>query len=154
MVSGKMPNLQKMAVHGYRGFARGALPSFTNVNNASIITGVPPSVHGISGNFFLDPQTGEEVMMNSAKYLRAETITAAAARAGRKVGIVTAKEKLRDILGHGLFDSLNGLDAADSARGITFSSEKAPEAQEKTHGISDVERVVGRRTPEIYSGDA
>jgi len=154
MARGKMPNLQKMAVRGYRGFARGALPSFTNVNNASIITGVPPSIHGISGNFFLDPQTGEEVMMNSAKYLRAETITAAAARAGRKVGIVTAKEKLRDILGHGLFDSLNTLGAQDSTRGIAFSSEKAPEAREKTHGISDVERVVGRRTPEIYSGDA
>src|SRR5947207_3129351 len=69
-----MPNLKWMAVEGYRGMARAALPSFTNVNNASIVTGTPPSVHGISGNFFLDPETGEEVMMNSARYLRAGTI--------------------------------------------------------------------------------
>ena len=42
--------------------------------------------------------------MNSARYLRAETILAAAANAGRKVAVVTAKEKLRDIFSHGLID--------------------------------------------------
>src|SRR5689334_6319346 len=67
------PNLQRMAVEGYRGLARAAMPTFTNVNNSSIITGVPPSVHGISGNFFLNPDTDEEVMMNSSVFLRAET---------------------------------------------------------------------------------
>src|SRR6266850_4433875 len=86
----RMPHLQKMAVKGYRGLARAAMPTFTNVNNSSIITGVPPSVHGIGGNFFLNPETGKEVMMNSSAFLRAETITGAAHRAGRKVGIVTA----------------------------------------------------------------
>ena len=39
---------------------RSAIPSFTNVNNAAIATGAPPSVTGISGNFFLDPESGEE----------------------------------------------------------------------------------------------
>jgi len=136
----RMPLLKKIAVEGFRGIARGALPSFTNVNNASIVTGVPPSVHGISGNFFLDPQSGEEVMMNSSKYLRAPTILAAAAKAGRSVAMVTAKEKLRDILSHDL-------------KGIAFSSEKAGQAQESTHGISNVEKLVGP-TPPIYSAEA
>ncbi|WP_315815105.1 alkaline phosphatase family protein [Paraflavitalea speifideaquila] len=49
----RMPNLKQMTRNGYRGMVRGALPSFTNVNNSSIVTGVPPSVHGISGNFFM-----------------------------------------------------------------------------------------------------
>lgn len=138
---GRMPNLQRMSVDGYRGMARGALPSFTNVNNAAIATGVAPVRTGISGNFFLDPDTGEEVMMNSSKYLRTETILAAAAGAGRKVAMVTAKEKLRDILSKGL-------------EGIAFSSEKANQAKVETHGIDDVEAVVGHPTPEIYSGDA
>jgi phosphonoacetate hydrolase len=141
LARGRMPHLLKMVVEGYRGRARGALPSFTNVNNASIVTGTPPSVHGISGNFFLDPESGEEVMMNSARYLRAETILAAAARAGRAVAMVTAKEKLRDILSHDL-------------KGIAFSSEKANQAQESTHGITDVEALVGRPTPPIYSPEA
>src|SRR6185436_5013609 len=110
LARGRMPSLQKMALRGYRGMARGALPSFTNVNNASIATGVPPARHGISGNFFLNPETGEEVMMNSASFLRVETILAAAASAGRSVAMVTAKEKLRDILSHGL-------------KGVAFSSE-------------------------------
>jgi phosphonoacetate hydrolase len=141
MARGRMPHLQKMAVQGHRGMARGALPSFTNVNNSSIITGVPPSVHGIGGNFFYDPVTGREVMMNSAGYLRAETILSAAARAGRKVGVVTAKEKLRAILSHQL-------------EGIAFSSEKANQARLETHGIADVERLTGKQAPEIYSPEA
>jgi phosphonoacetate hydrolase len=141
MARGRMPNMQQMAVHGFRGMARGALPSFTNVNNASIVTGLPPAGHGISGNFFLDPETGEEVMMNSARYLRAETILAAAARVGRRVAIVTAKDKLREIFSHRL-------------EGIGFSAEKADQATAATHGISEAEALVGQATPPIYSAEA
>ncbi|MBI3416151.1 MAG: phosphonoacetate hydrolase [Verrucomicrobia bacterium] len=143
LARGRMPNLQTMVVRGYRGFARGAMPSFTNVNNSSIVTGVPPSVHGIGGNFFFDTTTGQEVMMNSAKFLRCETIFPAAARAGRKVAVVTAKEKLRDIFASGLI----------GAGGIAFSSEKANQARRDSHGIDNVESLVGP-TPAIYSGDA
>ena len=95
---------------------RGALPSFTNVNNASITTGMPPAVTGFGGNFFIEPETGEEVMMNSSKYLRCGTILAAAAKAGCKVAMVTAKNKLLDILSHEL-------------EGIAFSSEFANKAE-------------------------
>ena len=143
---GLMPNVLWMTTQGYRGLARAAMPTFTNVNNSSIITGVPPSVHGISGNFFLNPQTGQEVMMNSAEFLRAETITAAAHRALRKVAIVTAKEKLRDILGAGLRD---GADV-----GIAFSSEKVDEAKIATHGIDGTTVRNGAKRPNIYSGEA
>jgi phosphonoacetate hydrolase len=136
-----MPNLKKMIVDGYRGQVRGALPSFTNVNNTSIVTGVPPAVHGICGNFFYDESRNEEVMMNSAEYLRTDTILAAAAAAGRKVAVVTAKEKLRDILSYKL-------------KGIAFSAEKAKSATRATHGIENVEETVGYQTPEIYSPEA
>jgi len=144
LARGRMPNLQRMSVTGYRGRARGAMPSFTNVNNASIVTGVPPSVHGISGNFFYDAVSGQEVMMNSAKWLRCETIFPAAARAGRKVAVVTAKEKLRDIFASGLIEQ----------GGIAFSSEQASQARKETHCVTDVERLVGHSTPPIYSGEA
>jgi phosphonoacetate hydrolase len=143
LARGRMPNLQRMSVDGHRGFARGAMPSFTNVNNSSIVTGVPPSVHGIGGNFFYDTAADQEVMMNSARFLRAETIFPAAQRAGRKVAVVTAKEKLRDIFAHGLIE----------LGGIAFSSEKASAAQRETHGIGELEALVGP-TPPIYSGDA
>jgi len=144
LVRGRMPNLQRLSVIGYRGLARGALPSFTNVNNASIVTGVPPSVHGIGGNFFYDPAVGQEVMMNSARYLRAETIFPAAASAGRTVGVVTAKEKLRDLFASGLI----------GRGGIAFSSEQAGQAETETHGITNVQNIVGHSTPPIYSADA
>ncbi len=141
MAFDRMPNLKKMATQGYRGMVRGALPSFTNVNNSSIVTGVSPAVHGISGNFFYDAAKDQEVMMNSSEYLRAETILAAAANAGRKVATVTAKEKLRDILSHKM-------------KGIAISAEKANQVKKETHGIDKVEEVVGHNTPAIYSADA
>lgn len=137
----RMPNLKSMTNKGYRGMVRGALPSFTNVNNSSIVTGVTPAVHGISGNFFYDAGKDKEVMMNSSEYLRAETILSAAANAGRKVAVVTAKEKLRDILSHKM-------------KGIAFSAEKASQAKKETHGIDDAEHVTGHATPAIYSADA
>lgn len=140
---GLMPNLAAMSVHGWRGMARAAMPTFTNVNNTSIVTGVPPSVHGIAGNFFFDTTRGEEVMMNSSAFLRAETIFPHAQRSGRRVAVVTAKEKLRDIFASGLI----------AAGGIAFSSEKAAQAALATHGIDGVEALAGP-TPAIYSGDA
>jgi phosphonoacetate hydrolase len=139
----RMPNFERISVDGYRGFARGAMPSFTNVNNSSIVTGVPPRVHGIGGNFFYDTTSGEEVMMNSAKFLRAETIFPSAHRAGRKVAVITAKEKLRDIFASGLI----------TLGGIAFSSEKANQVKLEAPGIGDVESLAGP-TPPIYSGDA
>ena len=116
------------------------MPSFTNPNNLSIVTGAPPSVHGISGNYFWDPQAGVEVMMNDPKYLRAETLLARLAAAGATVAVVTAKDKLRRLLGHGL-------------KGICFSSEKADETTETEHGIADALRFVGRPLPSVYSAD-
>jgi phosphonoacetate hydrolase len=141
MARGRMPNLTKMIVSGFRGLVRGALPSFTNVNNSSIVTGVPPVIHGISGNYFYDEAKDQEVMMNSAEYLRADTLLAAAADAGRKVAVVTAKEKLRDILSYKM-------------NGIAFSAEKAAQAKMDTHGIENVEAIIGYPAPAIYSADA
>ncbi len=144
IAAGRMPRLAAMACDGYRGFVRGALPSFTNVNNTSIVTGVSPAVHGICGNFFLEPESGEEVMMNSPRFRRCPTILCAAAEAGRKVAFVTAKEKLRTVLGDGLVER----------GGIAFSTEKLDEARTATHGIEDIPATLGITRPEIYSGDA
>ena len=68
LARGRMPHLHRISSLGYRGMARAQMPTFTNVNNTSIVTGVPPSVHGIGGNFFFDTTIGQEVMMKSARY--------------------------------------------------------------------------------------
>jgi len=114
------------------------VPSFTNPNNLSIVTGTPPSVHGICGNYFWDAEAGAEVMMNDVKYLRAGTILAAFAAAGAKAAVVTAKDKLRSLLGHKL-------------AGICFSSEKANEATVAANGIDDAVALVGMPVPSVYS---
>jgi phosphonoacetate hydrolase len=116
------------------------VPSFTNPNNLSIVTGAPPSVHGICGNYLFDAATGTEVMMNDPKWLRAPTLLAALADAGARVAVVTAKDKLRLLLGHKL-------------RGICFSSEKADQATAADNGIGDVLSLVGMPVPSVYSAE-
>jgi phosphonoacetate hydrolase len=87
----------------------------------SIVTGVPPAVHGIGGNFFLDRETGDAVMMNDAAFLRAGTILSAFAREGVRVGVVTAKDKLRRLLGAGI-DVAHGVCVSTEARGVEVYS--------------------------------
>ncbi|QFZ83981.1 phosphonoacetate hydrolase [Variovorax paradoxus] len=116
------------------------MPSFTNPNNLSIVTGAPPSVHGICGNYFFDAQQNAEVLMNDARYLRAPTLLAEAAIAGAKVAVITAKDKLRSLLGHRL-------------QGICFSAEKADTATLADNGIDDLLRKVGMPLPSVYSAE-
>jgi phosphonoacetate hydrolase len=116
------------------------VPSFTNPNNLSIVTGVPPSVHGICGNYFFDADAQAEVMMNDPRYLRAGTILAAFADAGAKVVVATAKDKLRGLLGHKL-------------TGICFSAERADQVTPEANGIADVLSFAGMPLPSVYSAE-
>ena len=114
------------------------IPSFTNPNNLSIVTGVPPAVHGICGNYFFDRERGEEVMMNDPRYLRCGTILAAFSDAGAKVAVITAKDKLRRLLGYKM-------------KGICFSSEKADQVTLAENGIANILERVGMPVPSVYS---
>ncbi|MEM5434679.1 phosphonoacetate hydrolase [Paraburkholderia diazotrophica] len=142
--AGVAPYIGKMLRDGaaFRGDC--VIPSFTNPNNLSIVCGVPPSVHGICGNYFWDPQAndgkGAEVMMNDPAYLRAPTLLAAAADAGAAVAVVTAKDKLRRLLGNKM-------------KGICFSAEKADKVTLEENGIGEVLDLVGLPLPDVYSAD-
>ena len=135
-----VPWLKEVLTTGTMLTADCVIPSFTNPNNLSIVTGVPPSVHGICGNYLFDVASGQEVMMNDPKWLRAPTILAALSNAGQSVAVITAKDKLRKLLGHGM-------------KGICFSAEKADEATEDENGISDVVERVGMPVPPVYSAE-
>ena len=112
--SNMTPMIDKIIQKGENFLAHSAIPSFTNPNNISIVTGQPSSVHGICGNFFYSPSTDEEVMMNDPKYLRAPTIFEKFYDQGAKIAVVTAKDKLRALLGNGL--------KFDENRAICFSA--------------------------------
>jgi phosphonoacetate hydrolase len=128
---GVFPTIGSFRRTGYLGAADAAVPTFTNPNNVSIVTGAPPSVHGIAGNYYLDRETGREIMMTDERLMRSETILALMADAGVKTAAITAKDKLRKLLGRNL-------------AGICFSSECAP---------PKVEAMVGRAKPDMYSAD-
>ncbi len=138
VAAGRMPWMKRTLATGTALIAECVVPSFTNPNNLSIVTGAPPSVHGICGNFLFDAASGTEVMMNDPKWLRAPTLLAALADAGKSVAVVTAKDKLRALLGHQM-------------KGICFSAEKADEATLAINGIAGVPEFVGLRVPDVYS---
>jgi len=142
--AGLAPNFKRLMTDGANLIAKCVVPSFTNPNNMSIITGRPPAVHGIAGNYFFDPEAGEEVMMNDASFLRAPTIMKAFHDAGARVAVVTAKDKLRALL-------CKDIDFG-SGRAVGFSSEKADQVNAGTNGIDDALGLVGMPVPDVYSG--
>ena len=145
IAEGLMPNLKRIRETGTDRLAHSVIPSFTNPNNLSIATGCPPAVHGICGNFLFDPDTGEEVMMNDVRFLRAPTIFSKFYEAGGRVAVVTAKDKLRALLGDGL--------KFDEDRAIAFSSERSGETTRAEHGIDNASDWLGMLVPEVYSAE-
>jgi phosphonoacetate hydrolase len=140
IANGTLPTMKSFKQNGFMAIADCSMPSTTNTNNTSVVTGVPPVVHGINGNYYLDSETGKEIMVTDAKRLRCGTILGALSRAGVKTAVVTAKDKLLKVLAYEM-------------DGINFSSEYADKATLNENGIENVEKLVGRKTPDQYSAD-
>jgi phosphonoacetate hydrolase len=133
---GLMPRLAEMlASGGQYAVGLGEMPSFTNPNNMSIVSGVSPATHGIPGNHYAD-SAGNERQLDDPAFLRATTILAELYRRGLKVLSITAKDKLRRMLAH------------DGAPAV--SAERAHELNLEAYGISDLCALVGRKNPGIY----
>lgn len=145
VADGVMPFTAGMLERGADLRAHCVVPSFTNPNNLSIVTGVSPAAHGICGNYFYDREADAEVMMNDPRFLRCGTIFQAFEAAGARIAVVTAKDKLRRLLGHGLRFGERG--------SICFSAEKADEAGLDEHGIEDVPNRLDRPQPSVYSAE-
>lgn len=142
LAADELPALARCRDAGFFGLASAAMPTFTNPNNVSIVTGAPPAVHGVSGNYYLDRATGREVMVTGAELLSAPTILAGVARAGVSVAVVTAKDKLRVALSHGL-----------PPGSVSVSAERAASAMREAHGIEDAAALVGQPQPGQYSAE-
>ncbi len=143
--AGLMPTLQRIRATGTDRLAHSVIPSFTNPNNLSIATGRPPSVHGICGNYLYEPETGKEVMMNDVRFLRAPTVFSAFYNAGARVAVVTAKDKLRALLGAGL--------RFDEDRARCFSAERSASSTLAEHGQANAANWLSFPQPEVYSAE-
>ncbi|KAH8646162.1 alkaline-phosphatase-like protein [Xylariales sp. PMI_506] len=141
---GILPTMSSWIQRGFHTTAKCAMPSLTNPNNLSIITGMPTAAHGVSGNYYLDKVTGEEHMIVDDSTMWGSTILAQLTEAGARVAAITAKDKLRRIINHGL----------SPAKGsICFSAQYASECTLQENGIENVEEWLGQPTPAQYSGD-
>jgi phosphonoacetate hydrolase len=146
LAAGLMPRLAgALASGGFHVRALGQMPSFTNPNNVSIVTGLPPSGHGISGNFYFDRATGAEVPMNEPRFLRAPTIFERMEQAGVRTLCVTAKDKLRALLG--------AVQDPSVRPPVSLSAERAHEQRVPELGGASILDAVGRKNPGIYDWD-
>ena len=107
------PNMRELGRRGFHKTGKCMMPSVTNVNNVSIVTGQYPSDHGISSNYRLVRETGDGIYMESGDYILSETFFQRARRLGARTMLSTSKDKLRTLLS----------DSAD----LAVSSERAPD---------------------------
>jgi phosphonoacetate hydrolase len=134
LARGLMPRLgEALASSGTYAIGRAQVPTFTNPNNVTIVTGVSAAINGIAGNHYRD-SAGQEVQVTDPSFLRATTIHAAAQEHGIRSLCVTAKDKLRALL------AVGGVPA--------FSAEHAHD-QALSDGTS-VTQIVGEPNPGIY----
>ena len=141
---GIIPNISRFMKEGFYKVAQGSMPSFTCPNNMSIVTGTEPKKHGISGNFFLDPESQEPVVMTGPELLRSRSILGEFSCEGAKVVSITAKDKLRKQLQKGM----------DLSRGsVSFSSQHADKCTMDENGIENVLEFVGQALPDMYSAE-
>ena len=144
VAAGIIPNVERYMKEGFHTVAHGTMPSFTCPNNMSIVTGRPASVHGISGNFYLDRATNEPVVMTGPELLKVHSVMSEFSRHGARVVSVTAKDKLRRQLQKGM-DLSNG--------SVSLSSQHADRCTMEENGIEDALDFVGRPLPDMYSAD-
>ena len=95
------PNLREMAKRGFHFTGKCMMPSVTNVNNVSVVTGKYPTEHGISSNYRLVRETGEDIYMESGEYILSETFFQRATKMGATSILSTSKDKLRTLLSEG-----------------------------------------------------
>jgi phosphonoacetate hydrolase len=108
------PNIDRMAREGSFIIGQAVIPSVTNVNNVSIITGVPPRIHGITSNYWLNKSTQQENFMESPEYLCWPTILQRAKKKGKSTALLTSKKKLSELLNAGADYSLSAEDPEES----------------------------------------
>ena len=141
---GIIPNIARFMNEGFYKVAQGSMPSFTCPNNMSIVTGTEPEIHGISGNFFIDPETQEPVVMTGPELLRSRSIMSEFSREGARVVSITAKDKLRKQLQK---------DMDLSSGSVSFSSQYADNCTMEENGIENVLEFVGQPLPDMYSAE-
>jgi predicted AlkP superfamily phosphohydrolase/phosphomutase len=69
-----MPVFNRLASAGTSAEVEAVIPTVTNANNASISCAAWPAEHGITGNYYYDPVSGEQDYMESSRLLLQPTL--------------------------------------------------------------------------------
>ncbi|MDP5274424.1 alkaline phosphatase family protein [Chengkuizengella axinellae] len=104
---GVTPNILEVGKRGFHKMIKSALPSVTNVNHATILTGSFPIEHQVAGNYFYNPETGEHGYIQGKGFLNKETILDFYASRGASTGLFVVKGKVQEVFGENVTFGLN-----------------------------------------------
>ncbi len=144
------PNLDRLGAEGGRFLVKAQMPTVTNVNNVSLICGGPPAMHGITANYFLNRETGEEVYMESGDFLLSPTLMERGAAAGRKTAALASKKKLTDMIGKGADLVVTAEEPPDWLTRRAGPKEEIYSAEVNFWLLRAARAVVEERAPEIF----
>lgn len=92
-------NIGQLANQGFFKNVKSALPSVTNVNHATILTGSLPIEHQVTGNYYYNPETEEQGFIEGKGFLDKETILDAYAKEGKSTALLVVKGKVLQVFG-------------------------------------------------------
>src|SRR5215467_6644465 len=134
-----MPALREMLRGGGEyGIGRGQMPSLTNPNNMSIVTGAPPGVHGIHGNHYLKPAGAEEQLVDPVSLASTDHL---------RLPWTCPRD------GVGRVGELQVASPARRGRVSSVSAERAAGFGLPQFGIASLPPLVGRPAPGVYDWD-
>ncbi|TGE37135.1 PglZ domain-containing protein [Desulfosporosinus fructosivorans] len=93
------PNLYKLGKKGFYSKIQSAIPSVTNVNHATILSGSFPDEHGVVGNYYYDRLTGQEGFIESSHHMKKDSIINIYHKKGKSTALLTVKGKVLEVFG-------------------------------------------------------
>lgn len=101
------PNLYRLAEAGFYSKVKSAIPSVTNVNHASILSGSFPNNHGVVGNYYYDRGTGKEGFIEDSHHMKAESIIDIYSKQSKSTALLTVKGKVLEVFGENVGIGIN-----------------------------------------------
>ena len=145
------PNLNRLAAtpNSFAKLVTGQMPSVTNVNHASILTGTTPAINGINGNVFFDPATQTETFIESPQYLKVPTIFTKLAQQHLDSALLTVKGKIDQVFGTDATYRINA-EAADSTLLTAIGASLPPEINSIASGqwvVKTAKQLIATKSP-------
>ncbi len=101
------PNIMRMGKDGFYSKILAGVPTITNINHASIMSGQYPEYHKVVGNYFYNRETKEEGFIEASHHMKGKTIFQVYKEQGLSTALLTVKGKVLIVFGESVGIGIN-----------------------------------------------